>query len=589
MKKLIGLILNILPFVMVALFNTVGNSSDFDLIRLKKAVAICFLPVLAVTVYQGIKEGLSYLKTALTVVFAFLFAALYLFPDTGILLSRNFMTVFYAGFFSAAFFPPLFKLPPFTYEFAKKTTPSSVWKLESFKKINMIINYIWAFIFAVCIGITLLPIPVDYALLQFLAPFLVIGTGFYLNKKLPVILNQKLDIEKPVFESVRAMLESMPFGLNREAAKGVDAVVQFIVSGNEDFSGYLVIKNQLCSYHEGVHEKPSCTIKTPSDIWLDVSSGKRNGTEAFLEKLFTVEGDGSFLLKMNELFGSKKTGKKKTGVIISEKEKKFAYQEMKSGQIQKILIIDGGHRGKKFSKTTLMATQFGLGAQTEGAEVETVFLKDKKIHACTGCYTCWTKTPGKCIFQDDMEELLVKTRNADLVVYATPLFVFSMTSTLKAYFDRIIPNLKPYLETQAGLTCHPRRYEDKKEQGMVVFSAAGFPEIERNFDSLSLTFKNINSHFNGSRLLGEFYLPCAEILSMPVFKDRLEKVKHACFEAGRQAVREGKIALQRIHEVREVPYDLNEFEKSANFFWKSMEGKASFYESAVPFEEGVVK
>jgi len=53
-----------------------------------------------------------------------------------------------------------------------------------------------------------------------------------------------------------------------------------------------------------------------------------------------------------------------------------------------------------------------------GAEVEIVNLRKKTIKSCIGCFTCWTKTPGKCIHKDDMtNELFPKWLKSDLVVY----------------------------------------------------------------------------------------------------------------------------------------------------------------------------
>ena len=55
-----------------------------------------------------------------------------------------------------------------------------------------------------------------------------------------------------------------------------------------------------------------------------------------------------------------------------------------------------------------------------------IYLKDKDIKHCSGCFTCWTKTPGKCIHKDDMEELLHKISQADVIVYATPLYYYTV-------------------------------------------------------------------------------------------------------------------------------------------------------------------
>ena len=71
----------------------------------------------------------------------------------------------------------------------------------------------------------------------------------------------------------------------------------------------------------------------------------------------------------------------------------------------KVLAINGSPRGQ-FGNTEVLLKPFLEGCAEAGAEIETIYLKDKEIKHCIGCFTCWTKTPGKCIHKDDMEELL---------------------------------------------------------------------------------------------------------------------------------------------------------------------------------------
>ena len=82
-------------------------------------------------------------------------------------------------------------------------------------------------------------------------------------------------------------------------------------------------------------------------------------------------------------------------------------------------------------------------ALSAGAKMEHIKLKNKNIHPCTGCYTCWTKTPGECIFDDDMTDLRYKFRTADLIIFASPLYVYSVTGIMKNFLDRLVPNLMP--------------------------------------------------------------------------------------------------------------------------------------------------
>ena len=75
----------------------------------------------------------------------------------------------------------------------------------------------------------------------------------------------------------------------------------------------------------------------------------------------------------------------------------------------KVLALNSRLRRGGQSKTAIMLSCLVAGMRDAGAEVEVVNLREKRIKHCIGCFTCWTKTPGKCIHQDDMSrELLPK-------------------------------------------------------------------------------------------------------------------------------------------------------------------------------------
>jgi len=66
----------------------------------------------------------------------------------------------------------------------------------------------------------------------------------------------------------------------------------------------------------------------------------------------------------------------------------------------KVLALNSSPRAEGQSKTNLMLTPLVEGMQDAGAEVEVIELRRKTIKNCIGCYTCWTKTPGKCIHKE---------------------------------------------------------------------------------------------------------------------------------------------------------------------------------------------
>ncbi len=122
------------------------------------------------------------------------------------------------------------------------------------------------------------------------------------------------------------------------------------------------------------------------------------------------------------------------------------------------------------------------GAREAGAEVELVYVADLNVKPCLGCFTCWLKTPGRCVHTDDMAGVLEKVLWADVLVLGTPLYVDGMTGTMKMVVDRFLPLVEPYVEVADGRTRHPAR-RGRRDSQVVLVSVSGFPEIE-NFDPL---------------------------------------------------------------------------------------------------------
>jgi multimeric flavodoxin WrbA/putative sterol carrier protein len=100
----------------------------------------------------------------------------------------------------------------------------------------------------------------------------------------------------------RELLQMMPDVLNPAAAAGMNAVFQFEVSGQENFTAHLTIKDSQATYHDGPAAKPDVIIKTPAAIWLAVSRGEMDGAQAFMSGKYQVEGDLSLLMRLGSLF-----------------------------------------------------------------------------------------------------------------------------------------------------------------------------------------------------------------------------------------------------------------------------------------------
>jgi len=191
-----------------------------------------------------------------------------------------------------------------------------------------------------------------------------------------------------------------------------------------------------------------------------------------------------------------------------------------------ILVLNGSPR-PTVSNTMKLTTAFleGMGRHS----VETVNIAEERIEPCLGCFCCWEKTPGKCVIADDMETLLRKFREAQLVIWSFPLYVFGAPSKMKAFMDRLLPLNLPFInETADGKPVHPARY-DLEAQRHVLISTCGFFTVENNFDALVKQF---------DILFGERYTkilcPQGELFRVPELRGRtgeyLELVRRASAE-----------------------------------------------------------
>jgi putative sterol carrier protein len=94
----------------------------------------------------------------------------------------------------------------------------------------------------------------------------------------------------------------MPTIFNKEAAKGLDAVYQFDLSGDGGGKWYVTIKNETCDVKEGSHPSPNITITMAGQDYLDMASGKANGQMLFMSGKLRIAGDLGLAMRMQSIF-----------------------------------------------------------------------------------------------------------------------------------------------------------------------------------------------------------------------------------------------------------------------------------------------
>jgi len=232
--------------------------------------------------------------------------------------------------------------------------------------------------------------------------------------------------------------------------------------------------------------------------------------------------------------------------------------------------------------------KFLEGVASKGAEYEIIPLAQRKINPCTGCYSCWFKTPGVCIHKDDMPEILEKLRSAEVWVWATPLYHYGMTAYTKLCLERTISLVKPFLIEADGVTTHPYRYPELQGKKMVLISVCGFPEVV-HFSALVENFRLL-SQAGRRELVGVLLRPGAESMRfLEKMGKKGEEVLNGFFTAGQEIVEKGKVS-QEVEELvsREWTKNRRGFQEQANLFMTirlEHEEKTRRGEETRPFEE----
>ncbi len=234
----------------------------------------------------------------------------------------------------------------------------------------------------------------------------------------------------------------------------------------------------------------------------------------------------------------------------------------------KIFAVNGSPRGKA-GNTECLLQPFLEGTREAGAETEVVYLKDRKINYCVGCFNCWTVTPGVCIHKDDMPALLEKMRLADMWVFASPLYVFSVTAQMKTFMDRILPLALPYIRKRGNQYIHPMRHEDAWPKKVVVISNCGYPE-RHHFAGMMETFRGLTSAPD-MELIAAILCSAGAILRQKALRSRTQWYIDATRRAGREVVELGKITPET-QEILDRPLitDPALYARMANMYWKGL-------------------
>lgn len=234
----------------------------------------------------------------------------------------------------------------------------------------------------------------------------------------------------------------------------------------------------------------------------------------------------------------------------------------------KILLINGSPKGKA-SNSLRLAHSFveGIGSGLENKEeliVDELQLSSMKIGACRGCFACWKNTSGHCCLKDDMQLVIQKEIEADLIIWSFPLYYFNVPGLLKNMIDRQLPMSLPFMSERDdgyGSGSHESRF-DMKDKKHVLISTCGFYSAAGNYDSVRQMF----DHFLGRGNYECIFCGQGELFRVKELASRTDQYLSFVKTAGSEFA-EGKITDSTKEKLSILLYQKDVFEKMADASW----------------------
>ena len=227
----------------------------------------------------------------------------------------------------------------------------------------------------------------------------------------------------------------------------------------------------------------------------------------------------------------------------------------------KVLAFNSSPRKGK-GNTALILDPFIEGMREDRAEVDLYYNYDLKISPCKGCFNCWLKKPGVCSQKDDMQWLLSKMRDADVIVYATPVYSYGMNAQMKNLIDRMIVLAKPFMEVSEGRSRHIVGAGDKIHK-IVLVSNCGLWGLD-SFDPLVVHMKKLCQE-PPMEYAGALLRPHGEALrAMLDMGAPVKDIIEAAFNAGRQLIENGKMSQSTLDVISRNLLPVEVYVKMAN-------------------------
>lgn len=214
----------------------------------------------------------------------------------------------------------------------------------------------------------------------------------------------------------------------------------------------------------------------------------------------------------------------------------------------KILAINASLRGSR-GYTHFLIERLFEGARAAGADCETVTLADLDMRRCLSCDRCHAGgSLNPCVLagKDDTEGVFARMAAADLIIYATPIYVFNLSSLLKTLLERFFgtSDVRDLRLTKSGLMFH---HVDAAVCSKPFVTLITCDNMEDDTPRSVLTYFRVFSRFMDAPLVGELVRSGGSLAGYgdPAVTEkspRLQQIYAAYHQAGRDLAQRGHIS-----------------------------------------------
>lgn len=127
----------------------------------------------------------------------------------------------------------------------------------------------------------------------------------------------------------------------------------------------------------------------------------------------------------------------------------------------KVLAVIGSPRMNGNTYKTVKQIEQRICGKDSSVEFEYIQLCKTDLQICKGCYVCIKNGENLCPLKDSREAIEKKMQTADAFIFASPVYTFNVSSTMKNFLDRF------------AYRCHRPDFHGRKAMVVTTTGAVG--------------------------------------------------------------------------------------------------------------------